>query len=126
MLNKDFEEARSPSSNVSSQYMTLESRWEQRSWGITTALDTLEEAFILGKIVRDEFQTMKPVAPDTEHLEIGHVDVASCGDDVKIQFDSAGAVVHVKKGLSGKSRNSSSSSIDPTVLKMSRAFLSTA
>ena len=32
---------------------------------------------------------MKPVAPDTEHLEIGHVDTMySCGDDVKIQFDS--------------------------------------
>ena len=30
-LNKDFEKARSPSSNVSSQYMTLSSWWEQRS-----------------------------------------------------------------------------------------------
>ena len=67
---------------------------EQRSWGITTALDTLEEAsHPLGKMVRDEFETMKPVAPNTEHLKIGHVDTMySCGDDVKIQFDSAGAV----------------------------------
>ena len=94
-LNEDFERARSPSSNVSSQYMSLESSWwEQRSWGITTALDTLEKvSHPLAKIVRDEFEIMKPVPPNTEHLEIGHVDTMySCGDNVNIQFDSTGAM----------------------------------
>ena len=96
-LNKDFEKARAVDSNVSSQFMILEeSWWEQRLWGISTALDTLEGAsHPLAKIIRDEFDNVKPVIPNTQGLQIGHIDTMYTCGNVTLSFDSSGALSYI-------------------------------